>query len=1075
MSQPPKAIFLSYASQDAEAARRLCETLRAAGVEVWFDVEGGLETGDEWDTKIRRQIKECVLFLPVISENTQAREEGYFRIEWDLAAERARGIASGVPFILPIVIDDTRQPDALVPDRFRSVQWTKAIGGELAPEAVAKLAKLWSHRAGLAKHKSAAASAPADETALPAGAPAQAPVPPARRISPAWIAVAGVLVAGLGVAAWFLTAHRAAPVAVQAGASPTGPTASPTAPAPRDWPSSPELKRAVALLDGLQVIPEDFRLAEEIAARELERRPTDPETVTVMARVHSMWLLRGWDRSTARYQKAKSTAERALQLAPDEPEALIALALFYYSRNVELPRALELAQRAVELRPDEPRFHRIRDNCLFNLHVPATNVFLDLTEERETPGLRAALDSARRTVQLFPRDPITRYELARHYRDLGRWADFERVNEETLALYPVANALVWKARARFGLHGDLPGMKQVLDQVPARVRAIERTVFGYFLYAAFTGEVDVGLEALNGFTDPWMIDFDFRGPKALLVASLLEIAGKKELARVQYGLALTELTAARTRNPEDVANHISEAWILHGLGRTEEARAALRTFSEAMVRPHVQSPLSTWWFSAIPAHLLMGERAQALTLIREAIAAGNDGRQTIRLRLELDPRLASWRKDAEINALLAEPAKSEPAKPATEGEQLAARAKAIYTKLGYTREDLATAEDLARRAVELEPGSAAAWGVRAGVQANYLFRNWDFSDKRRQDIQAFAGRALGLNPDEPEALHAMGHLLRHQGATAAAVASFRRGLAAEPTNSRIARALGTTLSFDGNRQEGRAILEAAVQRDPRDPLLRYDLALTYGVYIAEEGTPAAVAQAMQHLDAGLAAQPLSTLLIAKTVLEAGWLGDLPAAQATLAQLEKLPLTDRSEDRAVFVSIWAALLDRDGARVPPLAGLTAKDYFEDSVIPRRPKAWSVALARRLENKESLARLSWQQAENVLRQRLASDPTTPVLQAELATTLAWLGRTDEALSLIAPIEAAAREEPSTRRSRVLADFYAALGDAAKAAPYLRHALNRTVFYTSHTVARDPWFDKLRGQPEFEAVLREVPEKK
>jgi hypothetical protein len=32
-----KAVFLSYASQDAEAARRICEALRATGVEVLFD------------------------------------------------------------------------------------------------------------------------------------------------------------------------------------------------------------------------------------------------------------------------------------------------------------------------------------------------------------------------------------------------------------------------------------------------------------------------------------------------------------------------------------------------------------------------------------------------------------------------------------------------------------------------------------------------------------------------------------------------------------------------------------------------------------------------------------------------------------------------------------------------------------------------------------------------------------------------------------------------------------------------------------------------------------------------------
>ena len=50
-----KAVFLSYASQDAEAAKKICDALRSGGVEVWFDADGGLEHGDEWDAKIRRQ------------------------------------------------------------------------------------------------------------------------------------------------------------------------------------------------------------------------------------------------------------------------------------------------------------------------------------------------------------------------------------------------------------------------------------------------------------------------------------------------------------------------------------------------------------------------------------------------------------------------------------------------------------------------------------------------------------------------------------------------------------------------------------------------------------------------------------------------------------------------------------------------------------------------------------------------------------------------------------------------------------------------------------------------------------
>ena len=121
MADTPKAVFLSYASQDAEAARRICEALRAAGVEVWFD-QNELVGGDAWDAKIRGQIAACALFVPVISANTNARGEGYFRLEWKLAVDRSHLMAHDQPFLLPVVIDDTTDAAARVPPEFRAVQ-----------------------------------------------------------------------------------------------------------------------------------------------------------------------------------------------------------------------------------------------------------------------------------------------------------------------------------------------------------------------------------------------------------------------------------------------------------------------------------------------------------------------------------------------------------------------------------------------------------------------------------------------------------------------------------------------------------------------------------------------------------------------------------------------------------------------------------------------------------------------------------------------------------------------------------------------------------------------------------------
>jgi TolB-like protein len=131
-----QAVFLSYASEDAAAAQRICTALRAAGIEVWFD-QNALRGGDAWDATIRNQIKNCVLFIPVISNNTRIRDEGYFRLEWKLAVDRSHLMATDKTFLLPVVIDDTHDADARVPDRFREIHWTRLPDGS-APYAFAE-------------------------------------------------------------------------------------------------------------------------------------------------------------------------------------------------------------------------------------------------------------------------------------------------------------------------------------------------------------------------------------------------------------------------------------------------------------------------------------------------------------------------------------------------------------------------------------------------------------------------------------------------------------------------------------------------------------------------------------------------------------------------------------------------------------------------------------------------------------------------------------------------------------------------------------------------------------------------
>ena len=143
MHESTKAVFLSYASQDAGAASRICQTLREAGIEVWLD-QSELRGGDAWDAAIRKQIKACALFMPIISANTRARAEGYFRLEWKLAIDRSHLMAAERAFLLPLVIDDTSDSDALVPDKFREVQWTYLPAGEIPANFVERVSRLLS-------------------------------------------------------------------------------------------------------------------------------------------------------------------------------------------------------------------------------------------------------------------------------------------------------------------------------------------------------------------------------------------------------------------------------------------------------------------------------------------------------------------------------------------------------------------------------------------------------------------------------------------------------------------------------------------------------------------------------------------------------------------------------------------------------------------------------------------------------------------------------------------------------------------------------------------------------------------
>jgi len=188
---PPPSVFLSYASEDRAAARSIRDVLVNAGLEVWYD-ENELGGGDAWDQKIRRQIRECDYFMPVISAQTQARHEGYFRREWRLAVDRTLDMADGHLFLIPVVLDDTSEASARVPEPFVLVQWTRAPNGQSTPALAALCDRLVSGK--VSEMAPARRSVPrgkgAGSRALPRAVPAFPTEEPGQRVK-FWVHVVG--------------------------------------------------------------------------------------------------------------------------------------------------------------------------------------------------------------------------------------------------------------------------------------------------------------------------------------------------------------------------------------------------------------------------------------------------------------------------------------------------------------------------------------------------------------------------------------------------------------------------------------------------------------------------------------------------------------------------------------------------------------------------------------------------------------------------------------------------------------------------------------------------------------------
>ncbi len=114
-----EVVFLSYSWDDKTVVERLKNEFEKNGVRVFFD-DDKLKTGDRYNQVIKKYIKDCDYFVPIISKNAIGNQDRYvYDKEWKSAI-----VLDGYKdqsYIRPYIIDDTPPTDDRIPEEIRNI------------------------------------------------------------------------------------------------------------------------------------------------------------------------------------------------------------------------------------------------------------------------------------------------------------------------------------------------------------------------------------------------------------------------------------------------------------------------------------------------------------------------------------------------------------------------------------------------------------------------------------------------------------------------------------------------------------------------------------------------------------------------------------------------------------------------------------------------------------------------------------------------------------------------------------------------------------------------------------------
>jgi TolB-like protein/Tfp pilus assembly protein PilF len=384
---------------------------------------------------------------------------------------------------------------------------------------------------------------------------------------------------------------------------------------------------------------EDFdklKQSEQLYERAIE---LDPKFALAMARYSQLesWIVHTFERTLQRREKARTLAERALQLQPDLPEAHLALGFSHYWGDNDYDAALkefEIAQRAL---PNE------------------SEVYLAIGAIQRRQGKWAeSTASLEKAVSLNPKDIWPMQNLANNYQVLR---DFDKANgtiDRALALDPTAlGPLEVKSKLAIFEKGDF----SVAEKAFAAVKSIPMTDDQKLRIAGARADVFLlerkyaeGLREAENLPDDSLSGFPAHlYGKYYIVGFAKNALHDDSGARAAFLKAKSAMEEQLQQSPDLPDAHIQLAKVLAHLGEKASALAEAQRGTELL--PESKDALGGPEIAtgAAEVYAIVGENDRAIEILDRMLSVPSP--VTVQI-LKINPVWDPLRSDPRFQALL---------------------------------------------------------------------------------------------------------------------------------------------------------------------------------------------------------------------------------------------------------------------------------------------------------------------------------------------------------------------------------------------------------------------------------------